>query len=114
MSDTIQLVPSVAVPSHTPPVRPEQHIEPAAETRSDNHTANNGKGGESHEGQQGRRITISRNDTLGTFVYRSIDNDSGDVVWQYPNESRLRMSQHLQELQELQEQKLRDGVDEKA
>ena len=111
MSDTIQLVPSVPVISRISPVRPEQQIEPAAESRSDNRTDDNGKGGESHAGQQNRHLTISRNDTLGTFVYRSIDQESGDVVWQYPNEGRLRMSQLLQELEE---QKSRPVVDEKA
>lgn len=111
MSDTIQLVPSVPVVSRIAPVRPEQQIEPAAEARSDNRTADNGKGGDSQAGQQNRHLTISRNDTLGTFVYRSIDQDSGDVVWQYPNEGRLRMSQHLQELEE---QNSRHQVDEKA
>ena len=111
MSDTIQLVPSVPVISCISPVRPEQQIEPAAESRSDNRTDDNGKGGESHAGQQNRHLTISRSDTLGTFVYRSIDQDSGDVVWQYPNEGRLRMSQLLQELEE---QKSRPQVDEKA
>ena len=111
MSDTIQLVPSVPVISRISPVRPEQQIEPAAESRSDNRTDDNGKGGESHAGQQNRHLTISRNDTLGTFVYRSIDQESGDVVWQYPNEGRLRMSQLLQELEE---KKSRPVVDEKA
>lgn len=111
MSDTIQLVPSVPVVSRIAPVRPEQQIEPASESRSDNRTGDNGRGGDSHAGQQSRHLTISRSDTLGTFVYRSIDQDSGDVVWQYPNEGRLRMSQHLQELEE---QKSRHNVDEKA
>jgi uncharacterized FlaG/YvyC family protein len=111
MSDTIQLVPSVPVVSRIAPVRPDQHIEPAAETKSDNRTTDNGKGGDSNAEQPNRQLTISRNDTLGTFVYRSIDEDSGDVVWQYPNEARLRMSEHLQQLEE---KNARHQVDEKA
>lgn len=114
MSDTIQLVPSVPVVSRVAPVRPEQQVEPAAETQSENRTADNGKGGDNHAGQPNRHLTISRNDSLGVFVYRSVDEDSGDVVWQYPNEGRLRMSQHLQDLQDLEEQNARHQVDEKA
>jgi len=111
MSDTIQLVPSVPVVSRIAPVRPEQQIEPAAESRSENRTGDHGKGGDSHADQPNRHLTISRNDTLGTFVYRSIDEDSGDVVWQYPNEARLRMSEHLQQLEE---KNASHQVDEKA
>ncbi len=111
MSDTIQLVPSVPVVSRVAPVRPDQHIEPAMESQSDNRTSDNGRGGDGNAGQSTRHLTISRNDTLGTFVYRSIDQESGDVVWQYPTEGRLRMSQHLQELEE---QKATHKVDEKA
>jgi uncharacterized FlaG/YvyC family protein len=101
MSDTIQLVPSVPVVARPVAVRPDQHVEPAKQAHADNRPADNGN--ESPQNQQqnlpNRHLTISRHDTLGTFIYRSVDEDSGKVVWQYPSESILRTAQHLQALE---------------
>ena len=98
MSDTIQLVPSVPVVARPAQVRPDQHVEPAKQPQAENRTADNGSDSQSHQNPPNRHLTISRHDTLGTFVYRSIDGDSGKVVWQYPSESILRTSQELQAL----------------
>ena len=100
MSDTIQLVPSVPVVARAVAVRPDHHVEPAQQSHAEKRTADNGN--DSPQQQQNlpnRHLTISRHDTLGTFVYRSIDEDSGKVVWQYPSESILRTSQSLQALE---------------
>jgi len=101
MSDTIQLVPSVPVVARPVAVRPDQQVEPAKQSHADNRPADNGNESNQQSSQQNlpsRHLTISRHDTLGTFVYRSIEEDSGKVVWQYPSESILRTSQELQAL----------------
>ena len=55
------------------------------------------------------RLMITKDEAANTFVYRSIDAESGDVLWQYPVEAVLRMAHRLRELEGL------DGhqVDEK-
>lgn len=56
------------------------------------------------------RLTITRDKIANTFVYRSIDTRSGDVIWQYPVEQVLRMAHRLREMEGLDAHK----VDEKA
>ncbi|MEQ1755721.1 MAG: hypothetical protein ABL973_16490 [Micropepsaceae bacterium] len=111
MSDTIQLVPSVPVVARPAPVRADQHVEPPKQSQTDNRSATDGHENDHHADQPARHLTISKQDELGSFVYRSIDSSNGDVVWQYPSESVLRMSQRLQELEE---QNARHQVDQKA
>ena len=111
MTDTIQLVPSVPVVARVAPVRADLHVEPAKQSQADNRSANHGNESDHQTEQPARHLTISRQDKLGAFVYRSIEESSGAVVWQYPAESMLRMSQHLQELEE---QNARHQVDQQA
>jgi uncharacterized FlaG/YvyC family protein len=111
MSDSVQLVPSVPVLTRVPPVRPDHVVEPAKDTQADNRESNEHRNSAQQDGPTNRHLTISRNDTLNTFVYRSIDKDSGDVIWQYPAENILRMSQHQRELER---QEREHKVDEKA
>lgn len=111
MSDTIQLSPSVPVVSRPAQVRPDQHVEAAQKPQSDNQAASNGSNAEHHGGQPTRHLTVSRHDTLGVYVYRSIDEGSGDVLWQYPAENILRMAQQWQEKEDL---KTKHQIDEKA
>ena len=111
MSDTIQLVPSVPVAPRPAPVRADQHIEPAKHPQAENRTANNGSDSDPQAGQHTRHLTISRHDKFGSFIFRTIDEESGKVLWQYPAENMLRMSQRLQELEH---QADAHKVDEKA
>ena len=111
MSDTIQLVPSVSVVSRPMQVRPDQLVEPAQKPQTDNQTASNGSHAEHQGGQPSRHLTVSRHDTLGVYVYSSIDEGSGDVLWQYPAENILRMAQQWQEKEEL---KTKHQIDETA
>ncbi len=92
MSDTVQLIPSVPVVTRPVQVRPDQIIEPAKDTQTGNRSSGEGD-------HANRHLTISRSDKLGTFVYRSIDVESGDVLWQYPAENMLRMAQQWREQQ---------------
>ena len=44
-------------------------------------------------------LAITRDHAANTFVYRSIDSKTGDVVWQYPREQALRMAHELRDLE---------------
>ena len=107
MSDSIQLVPSVPVLTRQAPVRPDHVVEPARNTQTENRTSSD----DQHDSHTNRHLTISRNESLNTFVYRSIDEESGDVLWQYPAEHMLRMSQHWRDMEALESS---HQVDEKA
>ena len=112
MSDAVQLVPSVAVVARLPQARPDHLIDPAKYTQTGNRRSNNEDDQPAPQSeQQNRHLTITRHDTLHTFVYRSIDEESGDVVWQYPSENMLRMSEHWHEMKEREN---RHVVDEKV
>ena len=47
------------------------------------------------------RLTITKDETANTFVYRSISAETGEVIWQYPVEQVLRMAHRLRELEGL-------------
>ena len=66
--------------SRQAPVRPDHVVEPARNTQTENRTSSD----DQHDSHTNRHLTISRNESLNTFVYRSIDEESGDVLWQYP------------------------------
>jgi len=110
MSDSVKLTPALPVVPPLPPqpaVRPDLRVEPAEKTRPETRTADNGNRRNAEEQAQPhstRSLTISRQDKLGGFIYRSIDAQSGEVVWQYPADSILRMSQALREMQKAMEQ----------
>ena len=55
------------------------------------------------------RLTITKDEAANTFVYRSINRDTGEVMWQYPVEQVLRMAHRLRELEGLDQHQ----VDEK-
>lgn len=112
MSDTVQTPLSIPATQWVAPVRSaEPQIEPAKKSQSDNRNANDNKGGDSQAGQQAERhLSITRNPAVRAFIYKSIDADSGDVVWQWPNEQAVRRAQHLRDVEE----QIRHEVDEKA
>lgn len=96
MSDTVQLVPSAPVVPRLDIVRPDRQVEPAKSSGADNRAADNGNDRNSGSGEQNRSLVISPREA-GGFLYRSVDNDSGEVVWQYPPEGHLRLSASLRE-----------------
>ena len=57
-----------------------------------------------------RHLTITRDEAANTFVYRSIDAETGEVVWQYPVEQVLRMAHRLRELEGLEAHKVDQKV----
>jgi flagellar protein FlaG len=44
---------------------------------------------------QNERLSISRDEATGTFIYRSIDRKSGEVIRQWPVESMLQFKAYL-------------------
>ena len=46
---------------------------------------------------QNERLSISRDESTGTFVYRSIDKATGDVLRQWPAESMLQFKAYLRQ-----------------
>jgi hypothetical protein len=56
------------------------------------------------------RLTITRDDGANAFVYRSINADTGEVVWQYPVEQVLRMAHRLRQLEGLDAHRLDQKV----
>ena len=99
MIDSIQLVPSVPVLTRQPPVRTDHVVAPAKNTQTENRSSNNGQHSTQQDAPANRHLSISLHDILNTYVYRSIEEDSGDVLWQYPAENMLRMSQHWREVE---------------
>jgi len=119
MSDAVKLTPALPTVPPLPPVpeaRPDLRVEPAEKPRPEPRTADNGNGRDrkAPEAAPSRSLSISRNEQLGAVVYRSIDEESGEVVWQYPADSALRMAEQLQEMQAQRERAAERRVDEKA
>lgn len=116
MSDPIQAVsPSaVAVPRVTP-VRPEPPVEPPKKPQAENRGSQDYRESERKAAIQAeRRLSITRDENLRRFVYRSIEEESGDVVWQFPAEEMLRRAEHLRQLEEKRREDLSHEVDERA
>lgn len=122
MSDSVKLTPALPVVPPLPPqpaVRPDQRVEAVEKPRPEARASDNGNARANEERSQSpaqaeRNLTISRQEKLGGFIYRSIDADSGEVVWQYPADSSLRMSQALRDMERAAEQDEGRNADERA
>jgi hypothetical protein len=101
----------VASAPQVAPVRQQQPVEPAAKTQTDGQGAS---GGEGRPAGSDRLLTISRDPNLHGFVYRSIDADSGEVVWQYPNEGAVRRAEYVRALEAKMREAAKHAVDEQA
>jgi uncharacterized FlaG/YvyC family protein len=120
MSDPVQMPPSHAVVPPVAPVRAAPPVEPATKPQADNRDSNDRREGERQQNQAAnlpadRRLTISRDSNLHSFVYRSIESGSGEVVWQWPAEEMLRRAQSLRAVEaKMREEGGAHDVDEKA
>lgn len=110
MTDQIQVTPPpvVVVPRAAPVVAPEA-VEPARKSQADNKKGEQNRE-ESANAKPSRHLSITRNEDLNAFVYRSIDADSGDVVWQFPSEDVLRRAERYRQNEDAEQR----AVDEKA
>jgi hypothetical protein len=102
MSDPIQLPPVPILPpiAHT---RTVEAVEPAQESRTSNRNSGEQQPGREQRPTQisaapQRQFSITRDPVLKSFVYQSIDAESGVVVWQWPAEEVLRRARHQQAL----------------
>ncbi len=48
---------------------------------------------------QNERLSIQRDHSTGTFIYRSIDRETGEVVRQWPVESMLQFKAYLRQVE---------------
>jgi uncharacterized FlaG/YvyC family protein len=48
---------------------------------------------------EGSRLTVSLDPGTDTFVYKSISHGTGDVVWQWPAESVLRVMEYFRNIE---------------
>lgn len=115
MSEPVQLPPSTPI-VRVIPVRAPDPIEPPKRPQTDNQNASDHRPSDGRQAAQAaippeRHLTITREPALQSFVYRSIDAESGDVVWQWPSEQVLRRAQLLRALEEEQQQ---HAIDAKA
>jgi hypothetical protein len=61
------------------------------------------------------RLSVALDSETGTFVYRSISEVDGDVVWQWPSEQVMRVIQYFRRIESLEERiATKPKVDEKA
>jgi hypothetical protein len=47
------------------------------------------------------RLTVMLDAETNTFIYKSVDPDSGDVVWQWPSEQVMRVIQYFRRIEHL-------------
>jgi uncharacterized FlaG/YvyC family protein len=117
MSDPVQAVPpsAVAVPRATPVRQDPPPVEPPKKSQTDNRGSNDHREAERRAAiEADREMSITRDENLNGFVYRSIEVDSGDVVWQFPAEELLRRAEHLRQMEEKRLEERAREVDEKA
>lgn len=43
----------------------------------------------------GARLHISRDETTGDYIYRTVDRDTGEMIKQWPREDMLRLRRYL-------------------
>lgn len=111
MSDPVQMPTSTPfTPPRVTPVHVADPVEPATKPQSDNRSAGDHRQGSDQQAAQtsaaDRHLTITREPALQSYVYRSIESDSGEVVWQYPAEQVLRRARLLKELEDRQRSEL--------
>jgi uncharacterized FlaG/YvyC family protein len=110
MSDAVQMPPTLPVVPRVAPVRAAEHVEPPKKPQTENHNSGEHRQESDASNADDRRMRISRDEVARRFVYRSVEADSGDVVWQYPAEEMLRRAHYLRQV----EAQLQHQVDEKA
>ena len=87
------------------PARPAQRQQ-AAPAESDHANARKAEAVESAMREvsppvmgQNERLSIQRDNATGTFIYRSIDRETGEVVRQWPVESMLQFKAYLRQVE---------------
>jgi len=99
------------------PVRPAEHVEPPKKPQTENHNSSDHRKDNREASAQAaasdaadRHLRITRDDAAESFVYRSVESDTGEVVWQWPSEQILRRAQYMRAVEE----EARHEVDERV
>lgn len=117
MSDPIQVSPPSAVAVlRVAPIRPpEPPVEPPRRPQADNRGTDDYRESQRRASAEAERhMMISRDKNTRAYVYRSVDAESGDVLWQYPAEEMLRLSEYLRQLEDRRREEIAHEVDERA
>jgi hypothetical protein len=61
------------------------------------------------------KLSVSLDADTGTFIYKSVNADDGEVVWQWPSEQVMRVIQYFRRIESLEEKlSAKRQVDQKA
>ena len=115
MSDAVQMPPSMPVVPRVAPVRAAEHVEPPKKSQTENHNSSDHRQDKSDPARETSRaadrdLYITRDEATQGFVYRSVEADTGEIVWQWPTEQILRRAQYMRDVEEQAQHEL----DEKA
>jgi uncharacterized FlaG/YvyC family protein len=94
-------------------VRPAQHVEPPKKPQTENHNTSEQRQDSAEAAvlkATERQMHITHDKAAQAFVYRSVDEGTGEVVWQWPSDEILRRARYLREAEE----RMRHEVDEEA
>jgi hypothetical protein len=116
MSDAVQMPPLMLVVPRVAPVHAAEHVEPPKKPQTGNRESRDRRNdGEADLPKAAlsaseRHLRIMHDDAAKTFVYRSVEAETGDVVWQWPTQQILRRAAYAHEAETQQ----RHEVDQKA
>lgn len=61
------------------------------------------------------KLTVSLDAETGTYIYKSVNSDDGETVWQWPSEQVMRVIQYFRRIESLEEKlAAKRAVDQKA
>ena len=61
------------------------------------------------------KLTVSMDAETGTYIYKSVNSDDGEIVWQWPSEQVMRVIQYFRRIESLEEKMAaKRAVDQKA
>jgi hypothetical protein len=61
------------------------------------------------------RLSVALDSETGTFIYRSVNETDGEVVWQWPSEQVMRVIQYFRRIESLEDRiAAKPKLDEKA
>jgi flagellar protein FlaG len=84
------VIPLVAVPALA---EPAVAVQPVAVSVDTGETSDRNPGSQQAEDAARYRLIIEEGPTQGTFIYKTLDGTTGEVVRQFPREQVLRMAE---------------------
>jgi hypothetical protein len=66
-------------------------------------------------GLDNTKLTVSLDSETGTYIYKSVNADDGEIVWQWPSEQVMRVIQYFRRIESLEDKlAAKRAVDQKA